>query len=147
MAAEMPAIVAAANLSLRRCLQRALLIFFCFAQILCLTQPLQFLDEFKDDCDPVEWILETGKELERACNFAMALKYYFAGRMFFARLKKHPQLHQRLQIREQWRIVEKKWTRLKYEEEFKDRYDGLLPMTNAEASGGRDFRARFPHTF
>jgi hypothetical protein len=110
-------------------------------------QPLQFLDEINDDCDPVEWILETGKELERACDFAMALKYYFAGRMFFARLKKHQQLHQRSsEVQEQWSIVEKKWTRLNYEKEFDELYSDLLPMTNAEASGGKDFRARFPHT-
>jgi hypothetical protein len=108
---------------------------------------LQFLDEFKDGCDPVEWILETGKELERACDFAMALKYYFAGRMFFARLKKHSQLHQRPAVSEQWKAVEKKWTKFNYEKEFDELYSDLLPMTNAEASGGRDFRARFPHTF
>jgi hypothetical protein len=110
-------------------------------------QPWQFLDEINDDCDPVEWILETGKELERACDFAMALKYYFAGRMFFARLKKHPQLYQRSsEVREPWRKVEEKWTRLKYEKKFDELYSDLLPMTNAEASGGNDFRARFPHT-
>ena len=101
---------------------------------------MQFLNEFKDGCDPVEWILETGKELERTCNFALALKYYFAGRMFFARLKKHPQLRQRLQAQEQWK------TRLKYEKKFDELYSDLLPMTNAEASGGRDFRARFHNT-
>jgi tRNA(Arg) A34 adenosine deaminase TadA len=116
------------------------LIVFFFTKILLLMQPLQFLDEFKDGCDPVEWILETGKELERACDFAMALKYYFAGRMFFARLKKHPQLYQRLQAQEQWK------TRLKYEKKFDELYSDLLPMTNAEASGGRDFRARFHNT-
>jgi len=113
------------------------LIVFCFTKILWLTQPLQFLNEFKDGCDPVEWILETGKELERTCNFALALKYYFAGRMFFARLKKHPQLRKCLQAQEQWK------TRLKYEKKFDELYSDLLPMTNAEASGGRDFRARF----
>ena len=113
---------------------------------------MQFLNEIKDGCDPVEWILETGKELERACDFAMALKYYFAGRMFFARLKKHPQLYQppadlQVQVPEQWRKVQTKWTRLKYEKEFDELYSDLLPMTNAEASGGKDFRARFPHSF
>jgi hypothetical protein len=112
-----------------------------------LTQPLQFLDEFKDGCDPVEWILETGKELERACDFAMALKYYFAGRMFFARLKKHPPPHQRSpEVQEQWRIVEEKWIRLNYEKEFDELYSDLLPMTNEEASDGKDFRARFYNT-
>jgi hypothetical protein len=36
--------------------------------------------------------LNKGKELERACDFAMALKYYFAGRMYFA-AKKLRQAH------------------------------------------------------
>ncbi len=92
---------------------------------------MQFLNEIKDGCDPVEWILETGKELERACDFAMALKYYFAGRMFFARLKKFLQLYQRSadpEVQEKWR---------KYEKEFNELYSDLLPMTNAEASGGQ----------
>ncbi len=31
--------------------------------------------------------MNKGKELERACDFAMALKYYFAGRMYFAAKK------------------------------------------------------------
>lgn len=31
--------------------------------------------------------MNKGKELERACDFAMALKYYFAGRMYFAARK------------------------------------------------------------
>jgi hypothetical protein len=104
-----------------------------------LTLLLQFLQQIaKTGCDPVKWILETGKELERACDFAMALKYYFAGRMFFARLKKHRQFSQHSKRRPEH---EKHWEMLNYEAEFKDRYDGLLPMTNAEASGS------FAHVF
>jgi hypothetical protein len=50
----------------------------------------QFLDTINEtQCDPVSWILDTGKELERACEFALALKFYFAGKMFFARWKHH----------------------------------------------------------
>ncbi len=77
------------------------------------------------------WILDTGKELERACDFAMALKYYFAGRMFFARLNRHQPLQH---LPATFLQVKRNWKRLKYEEEFKDRYNGLLPMTNAQAS-------------
>ena len=102
-----------------------------------LTQALQFLDEFQD---PVEWILETGKELERACNFAMALKYYFAGRMFFAQLKKYPE------VQKKWTMFEEKWAKFKYEKKFDELYSDLLPMTNAEASSSKDLRARF-HIF
>ncbi len=36
----------------------------------------------------LEWLLEKGKELERACEFSMALKYYFAGKMYFAKYLK-----------------------------------------------------------
>ena len=50
----------------------------------------QFLDSIiETKCDPISWILDTGKELERACEFAVALKFYFAGKMFFARWKHH----------------------------------------------------------
>jgi hypothetical protein len=49
---------------------------------LWLTQALQFLDEFQD---PVEWILETGKELERACksNATSEGKKYNRKQVFF----------------------------------------------------------------
>jgi hypothetical protein len=84
----------------------------------------QFLELIESTTvDPVEWLLDTGKELERSCNFAMALKYYFAGRMFFARLKQsnqHPCLS------------EQKWIEGEYEQQFDSLYEELLPMTNAQ---------------
>lgn len=104
---------------------------------------LQFLNEITEECDPVSWVLDTGKELERACEFAMALKYYFAGRMFFAQLKKYQQCRQ-LSVN---RLVELKWKRLKYEREFQFLYDDLLPMTNAEASYSKYKRVHTEHAF
>jgi hypothetical protein len=79
----------------------------------------------------VLWILDTGKELERACDFAMALKYYFAGRMFFARFKQY--LPDELALPATFE-VDFYLTRLKYRKEFEDLYNGLLPMTNAQVS-------------
>jgi hypothetical protein len=34
----------------------------------------------------IVWLLETGEELERQCEFSTALKYYFAGIVYFAKL-------------------------------------------------------------
>lgn len=101
---------------------------FCFALLVShfMCQFLQSILTIRAECDPISWILETGKELERSCDFAMALKYYFAGRMFFARLKLSQQLHS---LPDAWK---QKFHR--YENEFKVLYDGLLPMTNAQAS-------------
>lgn len=64
----------------------------------------------------VEWLLEKGKSLERACDFATALKYYFAGNVYFSRLDNLGRAFQ--------------GTELKVE--LKSLYDALLPMTNAE---------------
>jgi hypothetical protein len=87
--------------------------------------------------DPIMWLLGRGKELERACDFATAIKYYFAGRMFFARLHASPLLKNlffehlpRSTTEENARSLLKK--RKKIEEEFKTLYTNLLPMTNAE---------------
>ena len=89
----------------------------------------QFLDSISPALDPVEWIFNTGKELERSCDFAMALKYYFAGRMFFARLKQRAQHANFRTVPEQ---LLKKWDTHKYEQEFQALYVDLLPMTNAQ---------------
>jgi hypothetical protein len=62
----------------------------------------------------LEWLFERGKKLERACAFANALKYYFAGKMYFAR-------------RNSAAIKLPKMKR-EFDKLFKD----LLPMTNAE---------------
>jgi hypothetical protein len=75
----------------------------------------------------VLWIFEAGKALERACEFAMALKYYFAGRIFVARLECH--LHcNPVGHRETFEQLKE------YKQGFQELYDGLLPMTNAEVS-------------
>ncbi len=89
----------------------------------------QFLESIAPPVDPVEWLLATGKELERSCNFAMALKYYFAGRMFFARLNQLKQ--QQDPILEQMQMKQK-WTDHEYEQQFNSLYEELLPMTNAQ---------------
>ncbi len=97
-------------------------------------QLLQFLTHITVDCDPIEWILINGKELERACEFAMALKYYFSGRMFFARLKEFSLKNGHILKGP----VVQKWKALKYEREFDALYEDLLPMTNAKASHGNE---------
>lgn len=111
--------------------------FTDFHLLLSLMQPSQFLTQITVDCDPVEWILINGKELERACEFAMALKYYFAGRMFFARLKNFEFSLENGQTLSALPVV-KKWKALKYEIEFRALYEDLLPMTNAKASHGNE---------
>jgi hypothetical protein len=66
----------------------------------------------------LEWLLERGKKLERACEFATALKYYFAGKMYFARYTAlFPSRERVLQ---------------KLAAEFDRLYADLLPMTNAQ---------------
>jgi hypothetical protein len=63
----------------------------------------------------------------------MALKYYFAGRMFFARLKyfeiwaaeNHIGISSYSETFEKWK---------EYKQDFQELYDGLLPMTNAQVS-------------
>ena len=67
----------------------AVLTLFGFLRLFVLNRLSQFLETIDDNCDPVSWILDTGKELERACEFAAALKFYFAGKMFFARWRHH----------------------------------------------------------
>ena len=103
-------------------------VFSAFALLVShfMCQFLQSILTIRAECDPISWILETGKELERSCDFAMALKYYFAGRMFCARLKLSRQLQS---LPDAWK---QKFRR--YENEFKVLYDSLLPMTNAQAS-------------
>ena len=91
----------------------------------------QFLDSISSALDPVEWIFNTGKELERSCDFAMALKYYFAGRMFFARLE-HARQSTIYPVTEQLQELLKKWDTHKYKQEFQALYVDLLPMTNAQ---------------
>jgi hypothetical protein len=64
-------------------------------------------------------LLEKGKELERACEFSMALKYYFAGKIYFKRheiLREHPLNSKQKQLMD----------------DFGHMYHDLLPMTNAE---------------
>jgi hypothetical protein len=80
--------------------------------------------------------LDTGQELERECEFGMALKYYFAGRMFFARLRQHLK-HQPAPKR----ILEMAPTLGK---KFQDLYEGLLPMTNAQASNNNNWHSQHP---
>jgi hypothetical protein len=63
----------------------------------------------------VEWLLERGKTLERACEFANALKYYFAGRMYFARC-----------------TVPGDKRMMLMKEEFDRLHADLLPLTNSE---------------
>jgi hypothetical protein len=63
----------------------------------------------------VEWLLERGKRLERACEFANALKYYFAGRMYFARC-----------------TVPGDKRMMLVKEEFDRLHADLLPLTNSE---------------
>jgi hypothetical protein len=76
--------------------------------------------------------LDTGKELERACDFAVALKFYFAGRIFFARLKYFKTKKSLSRNIENFEGLERKWKTLDTENEFKIMYEHLLPMTNAE---------------
>lgn len=65
----------------------------------------------------LDWLLEKGKELERACEFSMALKYYFAGKMYFKkRERRNAMPPEQKQLRD----------------EFDHMYRDLLPMTNAE---------------
>ena len=66
----------------------------------------------------LEWLLDKGKELERACEFSMALKYYFAGKMYFKKLERQPT------------AMKPEQTQLR--DEFSHMYRDLLPMTNAE---------------
>ncbi len=85
-----------------------------------------------NEYDPISWLLDRGKALERACDFATAIKYYFAGRMFFARLQECPALYKfyTFDCEPTARPMLRK--RKKLEEEFKKHYADLLPMTNAE---------------
>lgn len=91
-----------------------------------------------EENDPIMWLLGRGKELERACDFATAIKYYFAGRMFFARLRESPELHKHFcehspdATTKQAAARSLLRKRRKLEEEFKKLYADLLPMTNAE---------------
>ncbi len=34
----------------------------------------------------IAWLRDMGEELERQCDFSAALKYYYAGKMYFAKL-------------------------------------------------------------
>jgi hypothetical protein len=74
-------------------------------------------DNFQIQDTHLEWLLDTGKELERACEFSMALKYYFAGKVYFAKR----QIHQNLSPKQKQLM-----------DEFHQMYRDLLPMTNAE---------------
>jgi hypothetical protein len=85
-----------------------------------------------DECDPIAWLLARGKALERACDFATAIKYYFAGRIFFARLQESPLLYKFYTNESEPTARSMVRKRKKLEEEFKKRYMDLLPMTNAE---------------
>jgi hypothetical protein len=91
------------------------------------------LCEISLESDAVTWVLETGKELERACMFDIALKYYFAGRMFFARLKHHRSRSSTWRTKSQ-SMLARSWKDRDYAKTFKNLYEGLLPMTNAEVS-------------
>ena len=73
----------------------------------------------------------SGKEAERACDLATALKYRFAGRMLLARLKRHRPLRQ---LPATFLQVKSNWKRLKQEKGFRDCCSGVLPMTTAQAS-------------
>jgi hypothetical protein len=95
-----------------------------------LLKHVQFVRAITKENDPIQWLLVRGQELERACNFAIALKYYFAGRMFFARLHQTPELYDLVCGDNRPNAAQKK--RKKLEDEFKKFYRDLLPMTNAE---------------
>jgi hypothetical protein len=34
----------------------------------------------------IDWLLQTGEELDRKCEFAAALKYYYAGKVYYSKL-------------------------------------------------------------
>jgi hypothetical protein len=74
----------------------------------------------------IVWLLNKGKALERACEFSSALKYYFAGNMYFSRLS----YHQALSTPVSSKTGNKEQASLN--EEFRSLYFALLPMTNAE---------------
>ena len=101
-----------------------------------LLRHVQFVRAISEGNDPIQWLLVRGQELERACNFATALKYYFAGRMFFARLHQTPDLYRLVcgdnTARSASSDERQRRKRKKLEEEFKRLYRELLPMTNAE---------------
>jgi hypothetical protein len=104
-----------------------------------LLKHLQFVRAITKGNDPIQWLLVRGQELERACNFAIALKYYFAGRMFFARLHQTPDLYRLVcgdntarSARSASSDERQQRKCKKLEEEFKRLYRELLPMTNAE---------------
>ena len=73
----------------------------------------------------------SGKEAERACDLATALKYRFAGRMLLARLKRRRPLRP---LPATFPQVKSNWKRVKSEEGFRDRRSGVLPMATAQAS-------------
>jgi hypothetical protein len=67
----------------------------------------------------LEWLLHRGIALQAACEFANALKYCFAGKMYSARFNLL------------FPSSEKKISNA-LEEKFDKLYSNLLPMTNAE---------------
>ena len=73
----------------------------------------------------------SGKEAERACDLATALKYRFAGCMLLARLKRRRALRP---LPATFPQVKSNWKRVKSEEGFRDRRSGVLPMATAQAS-------------
>jgi hypothetical protein len=103
-----------------------------------LLKHVQFVRAITEGNDPILWLLVRGQELERACNFAIALKYYFAGKMFFARLHQNQELYRLVcgdnTARSANSDERQQRKRKKLEEEFKRLYRELLPMTNAEVS-------------
>ena len=77
--------------------------------------------------------METGKELERACDFAVALKFYFAGCNFFTRLKNYLAKHGPCsETMAKIKDLCKKWEDYNFENEFKSLYEDLLPMSNTK---------------
>jgi hypothetical protein len=73
----------------------------------------------------LELIKIQGMQLERTCAFASALKYYFAGVQYFNKRHNGFTAAQLLENPDDTNLRELK-------QKFKDLYDKLIPMTNAE---------------
>ncbi len=73
---------------------------------------------FQIDINFLHLIKDQGMQLERTCAFASALKYYFAGVQYF---KKKEKRKEALNVAAE-----------RLRDKFKELYEKLIPMTNAE---------------
>ncbi len=76
--------------------------------------------------------MSKGKSAERACEFSTALKYYFAGNMYFDRLRQKTSISTPVTKGEE---SKERRDLLSLREEFKNLYVALLPMTNSQVIG------------